>query len=203
MLSEARLRITAPDLLKARIRASIAQTQTETAEPPAAPHRSRWRVVAAGVVVAAMSSALTFAATHSNRAPEASELVASHVRSLQPGHLTDIVSTNEHNVKPWFNGRVDASPPVIDLTTQGFTLLGGRIDYVDGRTVPVVIYGRRQHVINLYVWPVADQTPAEPRVTTRNGFNLVSWRSHGMQHWVVSDLNQRELDELVQAIRVR
>ena len=198
-LSEAGLRYTAPDLLKARIRGAIAHDRTQV--PEVTRKRSWWRFAAAGIAIAAVSSALTFAATRPDRAPVANDLVASHVRSLQPGHLTDIVSTNQHNVKPWFNGRVDVSPPVPDLTQQGFTLVGGRVDYVGGRTVPVVVYARRQHYINVYAWPVADAAAAEPKTSTRNGYNLVSWRSQGIQLWVVSDLNARELAELVKALR--
>ena len=198
-LSEAHLRYTAPDLLKARIRGAIAQERHEV--PSVRRTRPWWRFAAAGIVIAAMSSALTFAVTRPSGTPVANDLVASHVRSLQPGHLTDIVSTNQHNVKPWFNGRVDVSPPVMDLAQQGFTLVGGRVDYVGGRTVPVVVYARRQHYINLYAWPVADAAPADPQTSMRNGYNLMSWRSQGIQHWAVSDLNARELAELVKALR--
>lgn len=200
VLNGAQLKYPAPDLLKARIRAAISQ-------PPVARYDSRagyqwWRFTAAGVAIAALSSMLTFATTRNPAgSPIATEIAASHVRSLQPGHLTDIVSTNQHNVKPWFNGRVDLSPPVPDLASKGFALVGGRVDYVGGRTVPVVIYSRRQHLINVYSWPAADGSAESPTTVTRNGYHLVSWRQSGMQQWAVSDLNEKELSELVNAFR--
>jgi len=200
VLGEADLKYQAPDLLKARIRGAISQA-------PAVRHNKKsgnqwWRFAAASLVVAAASSALTFATTRSPaRTPIANDIVASHVRSLQPGHLTDIVSTNQHNVKPWFNGRVDLSPPVPDLASNGFVLVGGRVDYVGGRTVPVVIYSRRQHLINVYSWPDPGAAAESPRTVTRNGYHLVAWSAGGLQHWAVSDLNEKELNELVSAFR--
>lgn len=200
VLTKADLKYQAPDLLQARIRGAISQT-------PVTVNHSRggspwWRLAAAGVVVAAMSSMLTFAATRQRAdIPIATEVTASHVRSLLPGHLTDIVSTNQHNVKPWFNGRVDLSPPVPDLASKGFALVGGRVDYVGGRTVPVVVYAIRQHLINVYSWPVPDGAVESPRTITRNGYHLISWRDGGMQHWAVSDLNEKELNQLVNGFR--
>jgi anti-sigma factor RsiW len=155
-------------------------------------------MAAAGVLIAALSSIATFAVMRApaNSASE-EQVLASHVRSLMPGHLTDVVSTDQHNVKPWFNGKVDLSPPVPDLAANGFVLAGGRVDYVGGRAVAVVVYTRRQHVINVYSWPSAGDAP--PRAATRNGFHLVRWRHDGLEHWAVSDLNAGELNELVTA----
>jgi anti-sigma factor RsiW len=115
-----------------------------------------------------------------------------------PGHLTDVVSTNQHNVKPWFNGRVDMSPSVPGLDSAGFPLVGGRTDYVRGRAVPVVVYARRQHMINVYAWPEAGSA-SKPRASTRNGYHFVTWRGDGVEYWAVSDLNTKELDEFVAA----
>ena len=198
-LAGASLRYAAPDLLEARIRQAIAAPQ-----PVAVVSRARrpWlRLAAAGVVIAALSSMVTVASVRSRAGDSiASQVVASHVRSLQPGHLTDIVSTNQHNVKPWFNGRTDVSPSVPDLTSHDFALIGGRLDYVNGRSAAVVVYARRQHMINVYTWPDADGASTPPRVTTRNGYNLIEWRAGGLEHWVVSDLNVTELQEIARAL---
>jgi len=198
MLSENLMRHAAPDVLKARIRGALADAAVQSPALRARP--VWWRAVAAGLAIAAASSALTFEAV---RRPATSgpgeELVASHIRSLQPGHLTDVVSTNQHNVKPWFNGRVDVSPAVPNLDTLGFPLVGGRTDYVRGRAVPVVVYARRQHMINVYVWPTADESASTPERSTRNGYHFVAWRSGGLEYQAVSDLNAKELDAFANA----
>jgi anti-sigma factor RsiW len=163
-----------------------------------------WRQLAAGIVIAALSSTLTYTAlgTRAASASATDELLASHVRSLMPGHLTDVVSTNQHNVKPWFNGRVDMSPSVPGLDSAGFPLVGGRTDYVRGRAVPVVVYARRQHMINVYAWPEAGSA-STPRSSTRNGYHFVTWRGDGVEYWAVSDLNTKELDEFVASFRTK
>jgi anti-sigma factor RsiW len=112
-----------------------------------------------------------------------------------PAHLTDVASNDQHNVKPWFNGRLDFSPSVPRLEDAGFPLLGGRLDYVRGRPVAAVVYGRRQHVINVFSWP-ADASGDAPRtLSTSHGYNLLHWRTDGVEHWVVSDLNATELKQ--------
>jgi anti-sigma factor RsiW len=125
----------------------------------------------------------------------ADELVASHVRSLLSHRPSDVASSERHVVKPWFGGKLDFSPPVNDFSLQGFPLLGGRLDFVAKRTVGVIVYGRRQHIINLYVWPSAAPSDAAPRSLTQNGYNLVEWQRDGMQLWFVSDLGLGELVE--------
>jgi anti-sigma factor RsiW len=192
------MRYAAPDVLKARIRGSLSEAAVSPV--PVRNQTPWWRLVAAGVVIAVASSLLTFSAVgRAGGGGATDELLASHVRSLMPGHLTDVVSTNQHNVKPWFNGRVDLSPSVPNLDTLGFPLVGGRADYVRGRAVPVVVYGRRQHMINVYAWSSGDESASRPRESTRNGYHFVEWRNGGVEYWAVSDLNVKELETFVAA----
>jgi anti-sigma factor RsiW len=128
------------------------------------------------------------------------ELISSHVRSLQVEHLSDVASSDRHTVKPWFNGKLDFAPPVVDLSSQDFALEGGRLDYVNGRTVAVLIYRHRKHPINLYVWPTADRDAA-PRAQDRQGYHLVQWTSGSMKYWAVSDLATNELEVFAGALR--
>jgi len=123
------------------------------------------------------------------------ELIASHIRSLQDGHLTDVISTDQHTVKPWFNGRLDVSPPVTDFNADGFPLIGGRLDYVDHHTVAVIVYRYNKHVINLFVWP-SDQAKFNiETVAAQQGYNMRNWRDGDLQFWAVSDVNPAKLAE--------
>jgi anti-sigma factor RsiW len=200
-------RYRAPDVLKARIRASLAEAGTEALSQRvlmATPRGRVWpRIVAAAAAVAIVSSALTFASL--NRSPSADplqqEVLNSHIRSLMPGHLTDVASNDQHNVKPWFNGRVDVSPAVPRLDSIGFPLLGGRLDYVEGRNVAAVVYGRRQHMINVFSWPAAAQGDLAPAVSSANGYNFIRARRNGVEVWIVSDLNLRELEDFAERFR--
>jgi anti-sigma factor RsiW len=125
----------------------------------------------------------------------AQEVLDSHVRSMMADHLFDVPSTDQHTVKPWFDGKLDFSPPVVDLTPQGFELTGGRLDYIDGRPVATVVYRRRKHIINLSMWP--DNATAPLTATMRNGYNLLHWKNGALEFWAVSDLNASELREFV------
>ena len=193
------MRHRAPDVLKARIRGAIVEASTPRVVRRA--DRMWWRQAAAAIVIAVASSAVTMVGM--NRATSAratDELLASHVRSLQPGHLTDVVSTNQHQVKPWFNGRVDVSPAVPNLDSLGFPLVGGRTDYVAGRAVPVVVYGRRQHMINVYAWPSRSET-SKPNEASKQGYHFVRWTSGGVDSSAISDLNAAELRTFVLSFR--
>jgi anti-sigma factor RsiW len=151
----------------------------------------RWLAIAASLLLAA-SAAWNVALLRSRVDPQqlvASNVLSAHVRSLAGTHLLDVPSSDQHTVKPWFNGKLDFSPPVKDL--EGFPLLGGRMEYFDGHPAAALIYGRRKHIINLFMWPAA--TPAGAIAETRNGYHLQSWSSGGMIFWAVSDLNEAEL----------
>ena len=120
------------------------------------------------------------------------EIVSSHVRSLQPGHLTDVQTTNQHIVKPWFNGRIDFSPPVPELADAGFPLAGGRLDSIDGKTVAAIVYHRRLHTVNLFVWPAED---AAKRSFVKDGFAVTEWSRNGLRYAAVSDIPPGELQQ--------
>jgi anti-sigma factor RsiW len=130
----------------------------------------------------------------------AQEVLDSHLRSLMPGHLADVQSTDRHTVKPWFNGKVDFSPPVADFAEQGFPLIGGRLDSVEGRTVAVLVYQRRQHLINVYVWP-SNSVDSATNTTARQGYNMIHWTRGGTTWWLASDMNAAELETLAGLLR--
>jgi anti-sigma factor RsiW len=123
------------------------------------------------------------------------EAVSAHLRSLQAEHLVDVLSTDRHTVKPWFNGRLDVAPPVIDLTAQGFTLIGGRLDYINGKAVAAIVYRRRVHIINLFVAQSMGSALRTPSLETVQGFNVRRWTSQGLNLLAVSDINSDELEE--------
>lgn len=131
----------------------------------------------------------------------AREILDSHIHSLLAGHLIDVPSSDQHTVKPWFDGKVDYSPTVKDLSGQGFILVGGRLDYVGGRTVGTVVYRRRQHVINLFTWPSSPAHGPASFSTSKQGYNIEAWNADGVEHWAVSDVNRDDLGEFVQLMR--
>ncbi len=123
------------------------------------------------------------------------EVVSAHLRSLQAQHLIDVQSSDQHTVKPWFNGRLDVAPPVADLTAQGFTLLGGRLDYVDAKPVAAIVYRRRVHIINLFCAPAPGSGRRAATLESLHGFNVRRWSDNGLNLWAVSDINADELME--------
>ena len=126
------------------------------------------------------------------------QVVANHVRSLLAAQLVDVVSSDQHTVKPWFDGKIDFAPEVHDLAAKGFPLVGGRLDYLDGKTVAALVYQRNKHAINLFITPAPANRSTSPTVTTRRGYNVVTWTNDGMKYWAVSDLNQAELRQFTQ-----
>ncbi len=192
------LRYRAPAGLERRIRrtAATAWSRSRVAGLPA----GAWLGVSA-------VAALIFLAVYvpgllrSRREPDvlAQAVVTAHIRSLMPGHLADVPSSDQHTVKPWFAGRVDFSPPVPALDADGFMLAGGRLDYVAGRDVAALVYRRRQHVVNVFIWPSAADSPQA--AWADRGYNVRWWSGRGIECWVVSDLNVQELDQFVTLFR--
>jgi anti-sigma factor RsiW len=184
------LRYAAPPELRRRIEASLPQMQAQ-----APTRRTLLKGFAMGSAVSAIAASGLFAIVLRGNDEQRiqSEFVSAHLRSLQANHLTDVVSTDQHTVKPWFNGRLDVAPPVVDLGSQGFALVGGRLDYVDGRPVGALIYRRRQHMINLFVAQGASTEARAARMETEQGFNIRRWSDRGLDYWAVSDLSKDEL----------
>lgn len=173
-----------------------------------APYKTRWSrawALAAGIMILIGLNALVLSQMMRGRNEGlAADVIASHVRSMAlPSHLLDVTSTDQHTVKPWFQGKIDYSPPVDDLADRGFKLIGGRLDYLDHRTVAALVYRRHLHIINLFEWPTTDgNTPV--RASEHNGYHVLHWSRGGTTYWAVSDLNETELREfadLLQAAR--
>ena len=185
-------------------RASLMQ-QLQRADRPAIPEQkmralSWWNwAAAAACLLIAIGGLLLYSGNRSDETL-ARELVADHVRSLMATHLTDVPTTDQHTVKPWFTGKLDFSPRFRDLSADGFELMGGRLDYVDGHSAAAIVYLRRKHVINLFTWP-AKSGDESPHATAHQGFNLIEWTQDGMYYCAVSDLNQQELGEFVDLVR--
>lgn len=172
------------------------------ATPKPAPRTRRPMLLGAGFgmgFAVAASLALLFLPIGAAQLPD--EIVASHIRALQPGHLMDVVSTDQHTVKPWFDGRLAFAPPVKDLASIGFPLAGGRLDYLAGRTAAAMIYRRAQHVIDLYAFDGTDLPAGLVPSGSRDGYNFIRWTENGMTFWAVSDLNAQEMEQFVRAWR--
>ncbi|PWU10224.1 MAG: anti-sigma factor [Terriglobia bacterium] len=159
-------------------------------------HTAPWLAAAASLALAVV--VVWRYAPPAQHAPDLLErdIVQEHVRSLLADHLLDVNSPDRQTVKPWFRGKLDYAPEVADLSSQGFELVGGRLDYLGGRAVSALVYQRAQHVINVFVWPEAGQPDQAPQPHSIAGFNAVNWRSKGMNWWAISDLNSVELEEL-------
>jgi anti-sigma factor RsiW len=189
-IAQADLRYTAPASLRRRIEASLPEKRVPS-------RRGVLKGFAMGSALSALAATGLVAIVLRNDDEQRimSEVVSAHLRSLQAGHLTDVISTDQHTVKPWFNGRLDVSPPVIDLTALGFTLVGGRLDYVDARAIGAVVYRRRQHVINLFVSQTPNIERRSAKTETVQGFNIRRWSDRGLNFWAVSDIGADELAE--------
>jgi anti-sigma factor RsiW len=198
---------TAPSHLESRLKAALAPKDQRKTKPA----RRAWSWFGAGHWLnpaAALASAVAvawsvslFFALPSATDIVAEEVVSGHVRSLMANHLADVVSTDRHTVKPWFNGKLDFSPTVRDFAAQGFPLVGGRLDYLDHRPVAALVYHHAQHPINVYIWPATEGQEAAARTLSRQGYHLVHWVQGGMIYWAVSDVDPHELMQLANILQ--
>jgi anti-sigma factor RsiW len=153
-----------------------------------------WLVFATGAVCAVLFfAAALFQTTRASRNTIADQVIGNHVRSLLATHLVDVASSDQHTVKPWFDGKIDFAPTVRDLSSDGFPLTGGRLDYLDGKTVVALVYHRNKHPINLFIAPAAANHDTAPELITRRGYNVFHWAHGEMEYWAISDINQTEL----------
>jgi anti-sigma factor RsiW len=198
-LSAPALRYQAPASLRARIECALPPRRAAAAPS----RRSLLKGFAMGSVMsgALAASFALLVVRHEEDQRILGDVVSAHLRSLQGDHLIDVQSTDQHTVKPWFNGKLDVAPPVVDLTAQGFTLIGGRLDYLDGRPVASIVYKRRAHIINLFVAPTPGNLEANfpalgsASIETQQGFNVWRWAFSDLSYWAVSDINAEELQE--------
>lgn len=193
--------------------ASAARPEASQAPAPAHAMALRsWQGVAAGFVAGVLLTMVV--ASVVTRWPPAAwlasreeareeELVADHVRSLRAGPLLQVASSDRHTVKPWFQGKLDYAPPVLDLAEEGFPLLGARLEQVDRQAVATLVYGKHGHMVDLFVWPAPARQAAASRLTQVRGFNVMHWGDASMQFWVVSDMDTVELAHFVQALQAR
>ena len=191
-----------PPGLAQRIQSSVRRASHAERAPRARP----WRLLAVAASLALIMAAgwglVRVLPARSADELLTQELVASHVRSqMLPSHRFDVASSDPHTVKPWFEGKLDFSPPVKDLAGQGFPLVGGRLDYLHNRPVAALVYQRRKHSINLFIWPSAPGSDTASRMVARQGYHLFQWTQSGMTFWTVSDLNERELQNFVNLIK--
>jgi anti-sigma factor (TIGR02949 family) len=198
-LQRAQLYETPPAALRSKIRANL----------PAAYRgkigvwqlQLRWLAAAAAILLVAsvgwrmISRVNEEARVNEEQRYQASEMVDAHLRSLQANHLTDVASTDQHTVKPWFDGKLDFAPPVRDFASDGFPLQGGRLDVLRGRAVAALVYGRRKHIVNVFVWPTSEPD-VSPRSGSHLGYQWVNWRKGGMEFCAVSDTSAADLEQL-------
>ena len=181
-----------PDLLQ-RVKAVTRVKQMET-KRTWVPIWTWSGAIAAVVLLTIITVGLVRRAADSSRDQMITqEIVADHIRSLMANHLTDVTSTDQHTVKPWFHGKLDFAPPVDDFAAEGFPLIGGRLDYLSGRPVAALVYQRRQHPINLFVWTTEGKYPEKPTLQARQGYNIFLWTRDGMTYCAISDLAADEM----------
>jgi|HubBroStandDraft_6_1064221.scaffolds.fasta_scaffold690580_2 anti-sigma factor RsiW len=196
-MAAADLRMAAPTALRQRVENALPSPVLRRPVPRQPSRRGFLSGFAFGTALSAVAAAGVVVTVFRSERDQVilGDIVSAHLRSLHGDHLTDVLSTDQHTVKPWFNGRLDLAPPVVDLTAKGFTLLGGRLEYVDGKPAAAIVYRRRTHVINLFVMQGTGAALQEARMETVRGFNVYRWRESGLNAIAISDLNAEELHD--------
>jgi anti-sigma factor RsiW len=166
---------------------------------PAAAESWRWLAIAASVILAVLlgTQYMQKLNRYSQQQAMAAVIVDAHLRSLQPGHLDDVISTDQHTVKPWFDGKIDFAPPVRDFANDGFPLLGGRLDVINSRTAAALVYGRRKHIVNVFV-EKAQPGDSQDASGELQGYHWITWQQNGFTFTAVSDTAFADLDQLKQ-----
>ena len=191
-----------PPGLARRVRSAVRVASQEDGTPRVRLGRLLAVAASMALIVATGWGLLRMRLAFSADAPVPQELVASHVRAqMLPSHRFDVASTDPHTVKPWFQGKLDYAPPVRDLADRGFPLVGGRLDYLHNRPVAALVYRRRKHPIDLFIWPSSPGSGPTTKILTIQGYHMIEWSQSGMTYWAVSDLNERELREFVRWIQ--
>lgn len=197
-----------PRALRAQVLLMLVFEESVAASPPQQrqqPHKPAWRLFDllkqwsfVPSVAALAASLFLFAITPSQTLVLQDEILASHIRSMMANHLTDVLTSDQHTVKPWFNGKIDFSPPVRDLVKDGFPLVGGRVDYLGGRAVAALVYRRNGHIINLFIWPASS---AAQTAAVHDGYNMEQWSNDGLVFWAISDVAPSELVRFKEVFR--
>jgi mycothiol system anti-sigma-R factor len=196
-LHRAQLYEKAPPQLRQKVLAGRRRPEPVSISSRPRPVIAQWLAVAAVLLLLLYSGwRLIPGLSERNRQTDlAAQIVDAHLRSLQPGHLTDVISTDQHTVKPWFDGKLDFSPPVQDFANDGFPLQGGRLDVVGGRTVAALVYGRRKHFVSVFIWPTTEKDETA-RTGSQQGYNWINWRKNGMEFYAVTDAVAPDLTQL-------
>jgi anti-sigma factor (TIGR02949 family) len=207
-IARVNLKEKAPASLRNRIEAALPAAKTNVITPRQflrPTRRSFFGGFASGAVLSgALAASLMLTVVRNDQEHTVTgEVVSAHIRSLQAGHLMDVETSDQHTVKPWFDGKLDFSPPVEDLASDGFPLVGGRLDYMEGREVAALVYQRRKHFINVFVWPDAAAPISAQNIEPRQGYNMTRWSRGGFQFWAVSDVSAPDLAEFVRLLEIR